>query len=224
MSNLSLVAKIREVKGKKVSSLRKQGQIPAILYGHGSKTVSLVIDEVPFAKIYQQAGESTLVDLKLDNKEPIKVLIHDIQYDALTDRLIHVDFLQVKMDEKIHARVTLKFVGEAPAVKELTGILVTNLNEVEIECLPNDLVHEISVELSPLKTFDDYIKISDLKVPTGIKILNQADETVAVVQEPREEKEYTTTVTEETAPASVTPAAAGTAEDSPEAKTKEEKK
>jgi len=207
MSNLSLTAKTREVEGKKVSGLREQGLIPAVLYGHGLKPISVSVPYPAFEKIYQAAGESTLVDLKLDDKNSVKVLIHDIQHDPITNRLAHVDFLQVRMDEEIHTKVPLKFIGIAPAIKELSGILVTNLNELEIKCLPNDLIHEIEVDLSNLRTFDDQVRVADLKVPAGIKVLSPADETVALVQEPREEQTYETTPVETPAGKEAAPAA-----------------
>lgn len=187
--NLILQAKKREVVGKKVSQLRKQNLIPASLYGHKIKPMNLTVDYLAFEKLFNQAGESTLVDLIIDDGKPVKILISDVQLDSVTNQIIHADFHQVRMDEKLRAEIQLKFIGEAPAVKELSGVLVTSIHEVEVECLPQDLVHEIEVDLSSLKTFDDVIKISDIKIAAGLKILHTADDVVVLVQEPRSEKE-----------------------------------
>lgn len=188
MINLILKADSRKVTGKKVKNLRKEGYIPAVLYGHNIKSRNLSVKLKIFEKIYQQAGESSLIDLIIDKEKPVKVIIQDIQEDPLTGRIFHIDFYQVKMTEKLHTRAELRFVGEALAVKELNGILVTNLKEVEIECLPQNLIHEIKVDLSSLKTFDNLIYVSDLEIPENIKILNASQDVVASVQPPRREE------------------------------------
>ena len=192
MTDITLNVQSRPTTGKQAAALRQAGQLPAVVYGHGFTPQTIVVDYHQFEKIYQTAGESTLLDLKIDQAGPIKVLIQDIQRDPLTNQYIHVDFHQVRMDEKIKANIVLKLVGEPPAVKEIGGILVTTMNELSIECLPTDLVHEIEVDLSSLKAFDDAIHVSDLKVPKGITILDPADEVIALIQEPRSEKEYET--------------------------------
>ncbi|MBN1778906.1 MAG: 50S ribosomal protein L25 [Candidatus Buchananbacteria bacterium] len=189
MENLSLNAKVREVAGKDNQQLRDQAQIPAVIYGHGIKNVNLSVDYSAFDKVYNQAGESTLVDLIVDGKEPVKVIIADVQLDSVTNKIIHIDFHQVRMDEKITADVELKFIGEAPAVKNLGCILVTQLNELEVECLPTDLVHEIEIDLSSLQQPDDMIHVSQIQAPKGVEILNQPDAVIAMVQLQKEEKE-----------------------------------
>ncbi len=188
-TNLKLNTKIRTVTGKKVSVLRQTGKIPAILYGHGVKPVKLEVDYSQFEKIYKQAGDSTLIDLTVDDKSPVKVLVQDYQLDHLSNRYTHVDFHQVRMDEKLHTDITLKFVGEAPAIKSYSGILVTNLNAVAVECLPGDLVHEVQVDLSSLAELDSVLHVTDLKVPKGITILNSPNDVVALIQPPRAEEQ-----------------------------------
>ncbi len=189
MTDLNLAAKTRSLERKKTKSLRKQGQIPAVLYGHEVAPQSLSVDQRQFEKIYKQAGGSTLLNLVIDKNQPIKVLIQEVQKDSVSNNFLHIDFHQVRMDEKLRTEVKLKFIGEPTAVKELSGILVTNIDTLEIECLPQYLVYEIEIDLSGLKTFSDLIHVSDIKIPEGITILNPADEVVALVQPPREEKE-----------------------------------
>ena len=186
---LVLNAQLRELTGKKVRTLRKQNLIPAVLYGKEIAPQNLVVEYLPFQKVYSESGESTLIDLKVQEKEPMKVLIHDVQIDPVTKKIIHVDFWKVRMTEKIEAEIVLKFVGEAEAVKGLGGVLVKNLDSLKVKCLPQDLVHEIEVDISPLKTFDDMIHIKDLKIPPEIEVLENPEEIVAVVTPPRSEEE-----------------------------------
>lgn len=189
MTDLILIAKTRNLFGKKNKYLRRQNKVPAVIYGHGLKSQSIEIDNLLFKKIYESAGESTLVDLKVNDQKPVKVLIQEVQLDPLTEQYLHVDFHQVKMTEKMAAEVPLKFIGEAPIVKEQGGILVKNLDKIKIECLPNDLIHEVAVDISGLKNFEDTIHVQDLNIPKGIDVLDKPEETVVLVEKPRTEEE-----------------------------------
>ncbi len=186
---LALQAELRTILGKKVNASRREGKIPAVLYGHNIKPEHLFVDGRTFEKLYKQAGASTLIDLNFGGKEPIKVLIHEVTPHHLTLKPIHIDFYQVSMTEKLTAKIPLKFVGEAPAVKELGGVLVKNSQTVEVECLPQDLVHEIEVDISQLKTFTDHLTVASLKVPAGITLKDRPEEVIALVQEPKQEEE-----------------------------------
>ncbi|MFA5413118.1 MAG: 50S ribosomal protein L25 [Patescibacteria group bacterium] len=186
---LSLNVKKREVTGKGVKNLRKQNLIPAVIYGKDVPSQNLAVEYLPFNKLYKEAGESTLIDLKIDETAPVKVLIQEVQADPLTGKLAHVDFRQIKMTEKIKVDALLKFINESPAVKELGGTFVHSMEKIEIECLPQDLVHEIEIDLSVLKTFEDRIHIKDLKVPSGVKILSDMNATIAAVEAPLTEEE-----------------------------------
>ena len=159
---LELNAKIREISGKKVKTLRKQGIIPAVLYGAKIKPISLEIDYNEFEKIYKEAGESTILELKI-GKELKNVLIYNTSRDPVSDKIIHADFYQVRMDELITTKVPLVFEGSSPAVEIKDGVLVKNITEVEVEALPANLPHEIKVDISILKTLEDLIYIKDLK-------------------------------------------------------------
>ncbi len=184
-----LEAKLREIKGKAVAGLRRTGVMPAVVYGEGIASRNLSVDAKTFAKVYSQAGESTLVDLQVAGAAPIKVLIQDVAKHYLTMKPIHADFYQVSMTKKLTTEIPLKFIGESPAVKELGGVLVKNLQEVKVECLPQDLVHEIEVDLAFLKVFGDAIIISKIISPPGIRILNRQEETVVLAQAPRADEE-----------------------------------
>jgi len=184
--DIELNAKIREKSNLK--TLREKGFIPAVIYGEKEKNISLSINYEEFRRIFKQAGENTIIKLKIGDK--IKnILIHDVAKDPVTDKFIHVDFYQIRMDKIITAEVPLVFEGESPAVKNLDGILIKNITEVEIESLPGDLPHEIKVDISILETFDDSIRVSDLKLPENVKIKTDSEETIVSVNPPRTEEE-----------------------------------
>ncbi len=187
---LELKAKIRKA-GAGLKKLRKEGYLPAILYGHGIESLPLVLDYKNFSKIFKQAGESAIVRLIVENKESEEknVLIYDVLNDPVNSKFLHADLYQVRMDEKIKTKVPLSFEGESEAVKFLGGVLVKNIHELEIEALPVDLPKEITVNINYLKTFEDRIKIQDLAIPTKVKVLAKFDEIVAMVTPPRSEAE-----------------------------------
>src|SRR3989344_4948074 len=140
---LSIKAEVRTVLGKSNNKLRTQGMVPAVLYGKGKQAVNLQVPFKEFDKVYRQAGENTLVNLKIGDKNETKVLIHDVAKHYMKDETIHVDFYEVDLTKKIHAKSPLEFTGVAPAVKELGGVLVKNMNELEVEAMPADLPHNI---------------------------------------------------------------------------------
>jgi len=184
---------LRAIPRKKKEKPGNERMIPAILYGPTISNKMLWVDAVDFSKVYEEAGESTIFDIVLeDNKgkeEKHGVLVFDVQYDPIKDTPHHVDFYKVNMKEEITTEVELEFVGESPAVKELGGVLVRNVDEVEVTCLPADLPSSIEVDISSLKTFDDYIYVKDLVVPKGVKIEAEPEMVVAVVSPPRSEEE-----------------------------------
>lgn len=189
MKTLKLDVQKRTILGKKTEGIREDGLIPAVIYGRSTESTAISLPLAVFEKCYREAGESSLVDLSIDNAGSVKALIHDVQRDAVTDRVIHVDFYAVTMTEKLNATIQFKFTGEPKAVKALGGVLVKNLSEVDVRCLPSDLVSEIIVDLSPLQTFEDTITIKDLPIPPGMEILGQDDTIIATVMPPISEEE-----------------------------------
>ena len=189
MPELVLKVKTRELAGNKTDKIRAEGKIPAVLYGRGIDNQNLEIDYKEFINVFKEAGESTLVDLVIDDKEPVKVLIHNYQKDPVKDNFIHIDFYQVRMDEEITADVELVFVGESQAVKALGGIMVKNLNKLEIKCLPADLIGKIEVDISALNTFEDSVCVADLPVSENVKVIDNPDEIVVNVSAPRTQEE-----------------------------------
>lgn len=188
---LALSAKIRKVAGKKTKILREKDIIPAVLYGPDTKNLSLEIDAKDFDKIFNEAGESSLINLEIDgkSKKELQVLIHDIQKDPIKNRPIHVDFYLPPTKEEITVKVPIILEEEAPAVKELGGTLVRDIHEIEIRGLIKDLPKEIKVDISQIKTFEDRILIKDLNLPQGIKVLKNPEDIIISVSAPEKVEE-----------------------------------
>ncbi len=180
----SLMAATRSEVGKRVKNVRSAGSLPAVVYGPGVTPKAIQLNPSEFQKLYRSAGMSTLVDLSVDGSTAVKVLIQEVQPNPLTMRPQHVDLRQIRMDEELTVEVPIKFQGEAPAVKGMAGTLVHPYDALTVTCLPADLPHEIMIDLSVLKTFEDVITVADLKLPAGVKVLEDASTTVATVSAP----------------------------------------
>ncbi len=192
---LSIKATIREGHGRKTTkSLRKKGFIPAVLYGAKTKNLSLSVERKKLEDIYRETGESSLISLeikkigenKLDKKQ---VLIHDFSRDPMSGEFVHVDFYHPTAKKEIEVKIPLVFEGESPAVKNLEGTIVKEIQLVEIKGLVQTLPREIKVDVSSLRTLEDKIQIKDLKVPQGVKILREPEEIVALVVLPEKMEE-----------------------------------
>lgn len=188
MQKVEIEAEKRSVIGKSMAGIRSQGLLPAVIYGHGFKSTPVQVNLKDFEDAYLEVGESSLIYVNLESKS-LPVIIHDVSRNPISDKFIHADFYKVSLDEKIVAGVQLIFIGESLAVKDLTGILVKNVNEVKVEALPQDLPHEIEVDISNLKTFADQILIKDIKLPKGVEIKEKPEEIVALIQEPISQEE-----------------------------------
>jgi large subunit ribosomal protein L25 len=173
--------------------------MPAVVYGFGIDNAPLVLNRKSFWKTYLTAGGNTLVDLVVGDNKAVKVLIQDVQLHPVSDEPLHADFFAVNLKETVQTEIPLSFIGESAAVVDLEGTLVTNKTEVEVKALPTDLISEIEVDLSMLKTFEDLIRVSDLKVPSTIEILDDPEDVVALVNEPKSDEELEAELTEDTA-------------------------
>ena len=186
----NLKAKIRDLEKDKANKIRAANKLPAVLYGRGIKNIHLVLEYRDFSKTFEQVGESQLIQLEVEKeKAPRNVLIHDVDKDVLKNKFTHVDFYQVRMDEKITTEVPLIFGGESEAVKNLGGILVKNIHSLKIKSLPDNLPTELKIDISQIKTFEDKIYIKDFKLPYGVEILGQPEEIIVSVTPPRSEEE-----------------------------------
>ncbi len=185
METLTLKAEERKEKGKRA---RQRGFLPAVSYGKKRKNVKLAVDPGDFEKVYLEVGSSAIVDLDVGGKTK-KTLIHQVDRHPVSDEIVHVDFYEISMTDKVTATVPLKFVGEAPAVLDLNGSLLTAKNELEVECLPLDLPQEIEIDVGVLSDFEKSIHVADIKVSEKIEIKDDPEELVAKVEPPRSEEE-----------------------------------
>jgi len=201
MEALELKAEVRQITGKQVARLRRQGYVPAVIYGNNLENDLIQIEAKTLRKVLAQAGTHQLIALQVGNKRPRMTLARELQIDSIKRSYLHVDFYAVNMMEKVTAQVPVVFEGVSPAVKDLDGILVHGMTELEIECLPADLIAAIEVNIEGLIELGDMITVADLKVPSSITVLSDPESMVAKVEAPRIEEE----AVEEEAPAGTEP-------------------
>lgn len=184
----TLEATPREVLGKQVKSLRRDGILPAILYGANVEPTPIQLNALDAARVLSGVSASTLIDLNI-NGETHKVLLRDIQRHVIKRHMTHVDFLQVAMDVTIRTSVPIELTGIAPASLEQGGILVPGVNEIEVEALPGDLPDRITVDISVLEEIDQSITVGELQIGANVRVLTDPDENVAHVIFQAEEEE-----------------------------------
>jgi large subunit ribosomal protein L25 len=179
MERVELRSNSRTVQGKKVKQLRQAGWIPAVVFGPDMAARSIQIEERDLHGALQTAGSTALIDLYVDKEpEPNVVLAREVQRNILTGSLLHVDFYQVRLTETVKTMPRLEIVGEAPLVKAGTAVMIHTMNEIEVECLPTDLIDSIPVDVSGLETLEDTIVVGDLPVPPGVTIRADPSEVV----------------------------------------------
>ncbi|MFH1255282.1 MAG: 50S ribosomal protein L25 [bacterium] len=188
-TNARLNAQPRDKSGDKAKNIVSSGFIPAVIYGFGAENQNIKVKKHDFEKVFAIAGEFNLVDLSIGEAAPSKVIIKDIQRDNISGGFIHIDFYKVDMAKKITTEIPLNFIGESKAVKELGGTLVKNMDSVEVECLPGDLVSHIDVDISKIEAFDQFIRLHDLILPNGVSLANETNEAVVGVVETKIEAE-----------------------------------
>ena len=189
MEHIELNVAPRQVIGKQVKALRRAGQVPVNLYGRGMKPLALQVDAKSVTRVLSRTGQSRLINLNVQGQpHPQIVLAREIQREPITGSLYHVDFLAVSMTERIKVQIQVVLTGESPAAQRGEGVLVHALTNLEIECLPGDLMDAIRVDVSTLDKVDAQITVKDLQVSEGIKILADPDDMVVRVTPAREEK------------------------------------
>jgi large subunit ribosomal protein L25 len=184
---LELKAENREVFGKKLKTFRREGKLPAVLYGPKEASRAIFVSLKDFKKLWKEAGESTLVRLDLAGAGK-EVLIQDVVLEPIKGEPVHVDFYAVLMDKPIQASVALVFEGVSPAVKNLGGILVKVSHEIEIEALPKNLPHELSLDISFLANLEDKVFAKNIKLPAGVSLVTNPEEVIALVEAANEEE------------------------------------
>lgn len=191
MARLKLPVKKRDLLGRKVKKLRSEGILPANVYGKKVKSQAVQLEIQQFMPAYREAGETGLIDLLIEGSKAVKpVLVHNVQYDPVTDNPIHVDFHQVTLTEKVKAEIPVELIGESLAAEQKIGILVRMLDEVEIEALPTDLPEKIEVDISSLEKVGDMIKVGEMKIDEKkVALLTDASRLVVKIEPPTKVEE-----------------------------------
>jgi large subunit ribosomal protein L25 len=187
MEKVVLNATKRDVVGKQVKALRREGKLPAVIYGRHTDPISIVLDAHAATLALSKASSSTLVTLDVDGTK-YPALIREKQRDFIKNRLLHVDFLAVSLTEKLRATVSLHFHGVSTAVKDFGAVMVHNLEQFHVECLPVDLPERIEVDISQLVRVSDAIRVRDVVVSDKIRVLENSDTVVAVASAPKVEE------------------------------------
>jgi large subunit ribosomal protein L25 len=192
----SLAAQPREVIGKRVAALRRAGQLPGVVFGHGLDSTSVSVDAHDFELLRRRTGQNALVDLSIGDEKPQPVLIHGVQVHPVTRRPLHVDLFLVRMTEELTVDVPLVSIGLSSAVETDGGTLLHALESVRVKALPDHLPQSIEYSIDSLVDFDTTIHVRDLEIPSDVTLLTDADEVVAKVQAPRVEVEEEPVVAE----------------------------
>ncbi len=187
MEKVVLKATRRDVVGRQVGALRRQGKIPAVLYGHHIETTPIVLDAYEGTQTLSHLTSSSLLTLDLDGKQYL-TQVREKQRDILKNRLLHVDFQIVSLTEKMRARVDIELSGAAPAVKNFNALIHTGLTALEVECMAQDLPQRIVIDISGLAKIGDGIRVRDVVLSDKVKILAEPDEVIAIAAAPRKEE------------------------------------
>jgi large subunit ribosomal protein L25 len=188
MDKITVKASNRELLGKKVKQLRREGMIPAVLYGHGIEPAAIKIEARSLTSAMKAARGNRLIEIQIGKDGLHTVLVKDIQHDVITQKILHVDFYEVIMTEKITAEIPITMTGESPVLRRGEGMLLTELSSVTVECLPGDLPEEIEVDMSGLEEIGQSIFIGDLRLADDVKVLTAPDDLIAKVLPLRREE------------------------------------
>lgn len=186
----SLQAEARTIFGKELKAERRAGRLPIVVYGHKDKATSLFVPFKEFKKVLKSAGESSIITLTTPEGKK-SVLVHEVAYHPVNREPVHADLYVVEQNVALKIKIPVEYVGIAPAIKELGGTLVKVFHELEIEALPKDLPHNISVDVTSLDTLESKILIKDIKLPVGVTTTHAPEEVVAAISVAKEEVEET---------------------------------
>jgi len=183
MEKKILKAEVRKILGRKVKQLRRKSLIPANVYGKKTKSLAIAVSGEEFKKLYKEVGETGLIELQIKAGESKPVLVHNIQFEPVYGQVLHIDFLQVDLKEKVTAKVPIEVLGESPAEKQGLGTVVLQLDEIEVEALPADLPEKFGLDVACLTEVDQAIYVKDLKVDEKkVKIIDGPAEIVIKVE------------------------------------------
>jgi large subunit ribosomal protein L25 len=206
---MQLTASLRQPLGKRSRRLLREGKLPAVVYGHNTEATPITLDRLEFQKVFVKSGRTHLVDLAIDGRTE-KVLVREIQTHPRRLGPIHVDFYQVNLQEKIEVEVPVHITGESASVKSGDGDILQPMHSIRVECLPSDIPEQFVVDITPLAEIDAELRVSDLKVPQGVTILDDPEQLVVKIVPKRELKiEEEVPAAEAAVPAEGEAAAAG---------------
>ena len=189
MTKYSLEAQKRDLFGKKLKRLRKQGILPANLFGKTTESTSIQMKLQEFDRVYKEAGETSVVYVKIEGEEKERpVLISNLHFDPISGRKLHVDLHQVNLKEKVTANVPVEIIGESQLIKDGIAVLNQSINEIEVEALPTDIPENITFDISGLKELGDHLNVSDAKVPSTVEIKTEPELVVVSLSEPQKEE------------------------------------
>jgi large subunit ribosomal protein L25 len=188
MEKIVVKASRREVVGKKVKRLRNEGKLPAVIYGKHIAPLPITMDLRETTKLLRDVGSSSLLTIDVDGEE-FNALVRDRQHNIFSGEYLHIDFLAISLTEKVRTQVGIVLEGFSSAVKDFGAILITGLEQLEIECLPSDLPERISVDISSITGIGDGIYVRDLVIPTGVEVLEEPDDMIVVATAPTMEEE-----------------------------------
>jgi large subunit ribosomal protein L25 len=198
MEKVVLQAEKRDVIGKQVKALRREGKLPAVIYGRRTEPINILLDAHSASLTLGKLTSSSLVTIAVDGTE-YPTLVREKQRDYIKNRLLHVDFLAVSLDENIRANVSLNIIGVSPAVKDYNAVLVNNLESLAVECLPTDLPERIDLDISVLGRPGEGIRVKDIHVSDKIRLLDDPETMVVVATFAKVEEEAATAPTGEAA-------------------------
>ena len=198
MDQIELQVTSREILGKKVRFLRRQGVIPVHLYGPGIESMALQCDTTELQRVLDEAGKTQLISLKIDNeKKPRTVVVHEVQIEPQTGESLHVDFYQVKMAEKVKVEIPIVLVGEAPALKLKENMLVQELNTLSVECLPAKIPPSVELDLNSLTESEQAVRVKDIELDREVTVLNDPELVMVKISVRRVEKVEEPVIAEE---------------------------
>lgn len=198
MEKIVINATKRSITGKKVGTLRREGKLPGIIYGHNVAPIAITMDIKESSHVLNTSTSSSIIQVNLDGVE-YSTLVREKQKDYLKNRFIHVDFQAVSQTEKIRAEVGIEFISISPAVKDFSAVIVEGMTEIEVEALPKDLPERFTVDLSQLKQIGDAVYVKNIEVPANVQILDSIEEMVVMAAAPALEEVEPVAATEEAA-------------------------
>lgn len=188
MEKIVLEAQVRNQTGKKVKFLRKEGLIPAVIYGREIETLPISLKKRETTLLFNKISSSTILTINVDGKEHA-TLVREVQRDYIKNELLHIDFQAISLKEKLRTHVSLTLVGKAPVLENFDALIVSGIDQIEVECLPQDLVDTIEVDVSSLAEIGSAIYVKDLPKLANVEILTDLEELVAVANAVKEEVE-----------------------------------